>query len=302
MPGSDPSPRRAVRFQSGNDERCCYATTRPACPPGSFRTDDGECHHHNRGRPFREAGRPLSAPTRKSEGWADRDAATGTEDLGPEVRASVAAAWSRNAAAEHASVAAFARLSLELLALGAPAELISACHVAAIEEVEHARLSYGVASRFAGEPLGPGPLALESGARAISLVALAAETFEDGCIGETVAALEAEEARRLAADRAIERVLETIARDEAAHATLAFRILAWALRTGGAPVRDQIEEMLACTEREARDDVASGITGEEARLGILGEEAVASIRARAIRAIVLPCTRAMLGDDRRETA
>lgn len=266
---------RAVRFDNGNKDLCCYATTRPACPPGAFRTGDGECHHHNRGRPFREEGRMIAAPTRTGEGWADDALTAPCDGVRAEVRASLAAEWAQNAAAEHASVAAFARLSLELLALGAPADLVAACHVAAIEEVEHARLSYGIASRFAGEPLGPGPLAFEGGARTISLVDLAAETFEDGCIGETVAALEAEEARALAADGSIARVLETIARDEGEHATLGFRILSWALRSGGSPVRDRIMELVARAER-ASDD---------------------AMRAHALRAVVLPCTRALLASD-----
>src|SRR5262245_52773660 len=53
--------------------------------------------------------------------------------------------WARAAQYEHASVASFARFSLELLALGAPSDLIARAHRAAIDELEHTELALGVA-------------------------------------------------------------------------------------------------------------------------------------------------------------
>lgn len=51
---------------------------------------------------------------------------------------------------EHASVAAFARFTLQLLAMGAPAELVQASVGAAADELDHARLRFGIADRFDG--------------------------------------------------------------------------------------------------------------------------------------------------------
>jgi hypothetical protein len=47
---------------------------------------------------------------------------------------------------------------LELLALGAPAELVEKAHVAALDEIEHARICFALASAYGGERYGPGPL------------------------------------------------------------------------------------------------------------------------------------------------
>jgi hypothetical protein len=62
---------------------------------------------------------------------------------------------------EHASVASFARFSLQLMAAGAPASLVEAAHRAALDEIEHARLTFRLASRYEGRALGPGPLPVD---------------------------------------------------------------------------------------------------------------------------------------------
>ena len=68
----------------------------------------------------------------------------------------LAAAWLEIAQLEHASIAAFASLSLRLLAAGAPAELVTASHRAALDEVEHARIAFELASVYGGRRVGPG--------------------------------------------------------------------------------------------------------------------------------------------------
>ena len=54
---------------------------------------------------------------------------------GVALNASKAQAWRLSGLAEHSSVAAFARAALELMAVGAPAELGADAHQAAIDEV-----------------------------------------------------------------------------------------------------------------------------------------------------------------------
>ena len=49
-----------------------------------------------------------------------------------------------------AEIASFARTSLDLLALGAPADLVAETHRAALDEIEHARIAYALASAFSG--------------------------------------------------------------------------------------------------------------------------------------------------------
>lgn len=127
---------------------------------------------------------------------------------------------------EHASVAAFARLSLSLLAFGAPPDLIADAHRAALDEIRHAQIAFA----SAGGAIGPGPCAAFGELHAHrTLAEMAAETYRDGCIGETIASLE------------LRKTAPTMADEEARHADLAWRIVEWALASGDTKVRDEIE-------------------------------------------------------------
>jgi hypothetical protein len=281
---------RVLGFTRGRDGECCYDKTAPACQDGEFaRSSDGRCIRPMRGRPLRERGLVRLAATTRSEDWAARPARP------LRTQADIAASWARAAAAEHSSVAAFARLSLELLALGAPPDLVRDCHQAATEEIDHAARSYAIASRFAGEALGPGPLPMTLTPLPPDVVRLVTETFADGCVAETVAALEAAEALAREEDPDIRRALEVIARDEASHAAFAFRIAAWALREGGASARAALEASVA--EAEAEADLTSRRAtsgGVHVSFGMLDDASLVAVRARALREVVLPCVHALL--------
>lgn len=163
--------------------------------------------------------------------------------LEPTLAHAVAQSWAEAARAEHASVASFSRFSLQLLAVAAPPDLVADAHRAALDEIEHARICFALAGTFAGEPLGPGPLPVEAHALgALDLASAAASAAVEGCIGETLSAHEAEEAGRLAEPRAIRSALSVIARDEARHAELAWRFVAWAIAMGGARVRAAVQQ------------------------------------------------------------
>ena len=70
-----------------------------------------------------------------------------------------------------------------------------------------------------------------------SLVQIAVETFEEGCMGETLAVCRAAAQLRDATEPEARRVLQGIVDDESRHAALAWDIVAWALTQGGAEVR-----------------------------------------------------------------
>lgn len=72
-------------------------------------------------------------------------------------REAIARGWARAGLLEHASIAAFARFTLQLLALGAPPALVLDARAAIGDETEHARLCFTIASAYAGRPLGPWP-------------------------------------------------------------------------------------------------------------------------------------------------
>src|SRR5262249_45609125 len=148
------------------------------------------------GRPYLVEDVARTAPPRRgagSDGWIHGEEAC-VEGLSAAERAALAAAWARDALLEHASGASFARFSLALLAGGAPADLVALAHEAALDEIEHARLCFALASRYAGEEIAPGPFPL-GGEVAVggSLREIAVSTVREGCIGETMAAVIAAE-------------------------------------------------------------------------------------------------------------
>jgi hypothetical protein len=153
--------------------------------------------------------------------------------------------WARDGLYEHASVASFARFVRELLALGAPPALVRAAQAAILDELEHAQLCFELAAREHG-PVKLGPLPLDqSSSRAGDPVTLALAVFEEGCIGETVAAAEAGVAAAETDDADARTALERIAADERQHAALAWRTLRWLLDTFGDPVHAALRRRLA---------------------------------------------------------
>ena len=146
--------------------------------------------------------------------------------------------WCAMAAAEHAAIASFARTTLDLLALGAPPDLVADTQRAALDEIEHARTMYALA----GTTLGPGPLA-PFAQIAPTLESFAVATLRDACVGETLGVVVLRELAEARPDLAP--ILLPIADDEERHAELAFRMLAWAVSAGGASVRDALQSALA---------------------------------------------------------
>lgn len=223
------------------------------------------------GRPFAvDAEDRVAAPTRR-EDWAERIA---VDELPAEPRARLAAAWTRDGLREHASIAAFARTLLQLLAVGAPPGLIHATRAALADEVDHARRCFGLAAAYAGEAVGPGPLVIDGAlAGPRDLAALAAATVREGCIGETIAAVIVSTAAALARDPAVRANLEVIAADERRHAALAWRTVAWALLVGDDAVRRAVSQ--AFVEPSFLADEPAGGLEAHGRLSAAAQTAAA---------------------------
>jgi hypothetical protein len=182
------------------------------------------------GRPYFEDGELRRAPL-------ERRAIRSVND-GRASDPSRAAAWAAAGSDEHASIAAFSRLALQLLAHGAPSELLRAVHQAAIDEVAHAERCWALARHFGEAIVSAGAFPFrEAVAVDVTLAALAADAVREGCLGETLGAHLTAVAAELATEPEVRAELGAIARDEAEHAVLSYRIVAWALRVGGADVR-----------------------------------------------------------------
>lgn len=210
----------------GDADACCY-TWMTQCPGGRAFVD--------------EQAQPIIADFESGAQWLDPDLVTNLPDEACEEAAKL---WLADAAMEHASVASFGRQALELLALGAPAALIEQTHAAAIDEIRHAKICLSIARALGADPVQPGPMRIV-GVREAHYSRLAADTFVEGCVGETTAALVMQRAAAGCPDPSLARVLAQIADDESEHAALAWRTVAWAIEEGG-------PQALAAVEAKAR--------------------------------------------------
>jgi hypothetical protein len=194
---------------------------------------------------------------------------------------------------EHASIAAFARFTLQLLALGAPSQLVFDSQLAQLDESEHSKLAFALASAYLGRPVGPGPLDVGGALEDASLEAVVTLAFVEGCIGETLAALEASECAAHCKDRFVSERLERIARDERQHAELAWRFLAWAVRSHPS-LASHVTSLLDRARAELADLPAA--SGSDAILdhGVATANTRASLRREGLGDLVVPCASALL--------
>ncbi|MGC4093824.1 MAG: hypothetical protein QM756_39160 [Polyangiaceae bacterium] len=222
----------------------------------------------------------------------------GTSPLNRAARRALARHWSQIALMEHASVAAFARFTLELLALGAPADLLDATQRALGDEIAHARLCFDLASRYAGRRVSAGTLSLEGALDAAPTRRdIVRRAFLEACIGETQATAEAEAALLGACDPEVVAALTRIAADEARHAELGFRFVAWALETAPPTerqaLRDELATLLSQQRNEHRSGAGAALATELSEHGLLSASALHDARQRAFDSVVLPCARAL---------
>jgi hypothetical protein len=264
----------------------------------NFASEHRSCSSAVCGRPFLVEACPRLAEIETRSDWLSPEIKPNITSFSPLQRAELAAHWARLGQMEHASIAAFARFNLQLLSLAAPAELVEACNQALVDETAHARLCFALASEYGGTAIGPARLDIQHCFEDNSLEAVMKLVLREGCLGETVAALEAVEAATLATDPVVKRALSRIARDEQAHAQLAFKFLAWALTQSSAEARAELEReahqalddfesaALARPSEQRRDSLASD--------GIIGAEALRAIHLGAVREVVAPLLSALL--------
>jgi hypothetical protein len=240
----------------------------------------------SKGRILRLDGK-AALPTRTTgSAWSD-GASPNVQHLSREERATLAELWTLSAQMEHASVPAFSQLSLHLAALGAPSELVERKHVAALDEIRHARRCFAIASAYAGTAISAGPITelQQVAAGTIDPIRLAIGTLVDGCVAEGVAAEVAGAASETATDPVVKAALAMIARDEATHAELGWSVLAWCLDQRG--VRDAVAARVAKLDDQLapRLPELSACSAEQlAAHGVLDQTRIGEIAAAVITA------------------
>ncbi len=240
------------------------------------------------GRPFLVDEAPRLARVAPRGDWQSAPSALYV-DIDETTRFALAERWTEIALMEHASIAAFARFAMQLLALGAPADLVAKTAKAMSDETRHAELAFGMASSLRGRALGPGPLSLHHALDAESTPeTLLRNVFREGCVGETIAALEAREG----AEQSRLGVLFQIAADESDHACLAWAAVKWLVEQMGEESADILEEELAHAEAEV--SLIKRAELDLSDFGHLTSEGRAKLRAHALGTLVRPATEALV--------
>lgn len=242
----------------------------------------------SRGRQLRHFGRAILPKPRTNDEWADSSVSLGTSEPPP---AGLAQQWRENGKTEHASVAAFAGLTLDLIALGAPPSLIAAANQDALDEIRHAEICFSLARALDGECESPGPFPEAQRAktlprsRTLALAKLAVDSLVDGALNEGVSArIIASLARRCEVSGVRERLKE-IAADEGRHAAHGWTVVKWCLEQGGRPVADALHGAARALPHQMNSELPEAARdGSWERWGIHGsrrEDEAGRLRGRA---------------------
>ncbi|MDP2273358.1 MAG: ferritin-like domain-containing protein [Archangium sp.] len=156
---------------------------------------------------------------------------------------------------EAASVPAFERLSLELAFHGAPKALREAMLSAALEELEHTRITAELARGFGAQPVAPE--LQEQPLR--SLRALAIDNAAEGCVRETFGALVAQYQALHAEDPRIRKAMIGIAEDETRHAELSWALDRWVLGQLDADDQSAVHEARARAVEKLRQELEAPV-------------------------------------------
>ena len=133
--------------------------------------------------------------------------------------------------------------------------------------------------------------------RAGGLVALACDTFREGCVGETIAALTALRGRRGCTAEAADAALAAIAADETRHAELAWATVAWAVDVGGREVAEAVRAVAAELRAAAFVDEPLAVEADLRRFGRLGPQERVDTRRAAWTGVLDRMLALALGDD-----
>jgi len=240
-------------------------------------------HSMHRGRQLRRFGRVV-LPRLRPGGPAP---AGGAGPLAG-VPVAVATRWRENAVTEYASVAAFARLTLDLLALGAPPALVEAANRDMLDEVRHTHLCLALAEAIDGRREVPAPfpdaqrVSTLPRVRTLALARLAVESLIDGALHEGVSARIVARLAPVAEVPSIRTTLATIAADEGRHAAHGWHVVEWCAREGGEPVLRAIEGAMRKLSPTMRSPLpAPAASGQWTPWGIQGHALEAEEYAKA---------------------
>ena len=174
--------------------------------------------------------------------WAESTAPSLTDAE----RARLAGTWMRRSEAEYLAVSTFSVLALDLVAARAPADVLSLCLRAGIDEIRHAEMCIRMAQIYSGKQQlpPPGMSSLPDDPTRPKLHQALANTMLVSCVSETYATTVLSATRDLTTDPTAQAVLTSIYSDEVMHARLGWSYMRHAIELGGQGVIDAAAAML----------------------------------------------------------
>lgn len=245
------------------------------------------------GRPLLHEGAPVVARL-GGTGW-NQAARPDTHGLSAETRETLGRTWLDAALLEHASVASFARFTLELMRWGAPPELLEGSHRAGVDEIAHAQLCFALAGAYLGREVGPAEMPeIASVELAASLEDFLEAVIREGCVGETLAAVEAATRLQHTTDPAVRQALRQIIEDESRHAALAWSTVRWAV-AAHPELADHVDHIFAAEETRWNAELPTAVPADAAarRHGALTPQARSAALRGAWEQVVAPAWAAL---------
>lgn len=242
------------------------------------------------GRRHRKGKKLLAPETEAGSDWTTAAPTTLSASVPAEERAALAAEWRDNGKKEHASVAAFAQLTLDLLAVGAPPELVAAAQRDALDEVRHAAACFAIARDLDGLTESPAPFPdartrrfLFTASKSVALTQIAIDALADGVLNEGIAARLLAQLSRKCDVPHLATILREMAADESRHAAHSWDIVAWCVERGGSPVASALRGAVDGMPKEVCSALPAGARdGAWERWGVHGVdlEALAFVKVR----------------------
>lgn len=260
------------------------------------------------GRPTIVEGELLSAPFISGEGWVTPglDLSEALDELSELEREALLRHWSQLASLEHSSVASFARATLALMSLGAPAQLLLETQEAAADEVRHAQEVYSWLSALQGEAVRPGAFPSASLSLSADRREVIVSLVQEACLGETLGVAEVSHARSLACKlqgpARITAHLAQVEEDETRHASLAWRTLAWLLRDAPETLLNEVAERFELGLYKLLEAPMRSTFGTNERtlnaFGVLSPSQTLAARREGVKQVLTPALVHLLGAPR----
>lgn len=232
------------------------------------------------GRRHRKGRRLLAPETEAGADWLGAEPTEFALAVPEEERAALGAEWRDNGKKEHASVAAFAQLTLDLMAVGAPPVLVAAAQRDALDEVRHAAACFAIARDIDGLAESPSPFPdararrfLFTASRSIALTQIAIDALADGVLNEGIAARLLAQLAKNCTVPALSSILRDMAADESRHAAHSWDIVIWCVESGGTTVANALRGAVSGMPRKVCSALPAGARdGAWERWGVHGVE------------------------------